>query len=80
MKPASDLREECKEVRPERSDAGVNCKPRILIFLIKNAIFRKNARKCSSMHFSKILSKIKAFLYFASWVDTSPTSKCDDLR
>jgi hypothetical protein len=60
MNPASDLREECKEVRPERSDAAVNCKP--IIFLVKNAIFRKNARKCNSMHFSKILSKIKAFL------------------
>jgi hypothetical protein len=77
MNPASDLREECKEVRPERSDASVNCKP--IIFLVKNAIFRKNARKCNSMHFPKILSKIKAFLYFAIWVDTSLTSKCDDL-
>jgi hypothetical protein len=79
MNPASDLREECKEVRPERSDAAVNCKPIILIFLVKNAIFRKNARKCNSIHFSKILPKIKAFLYLASWVDTSLTSKCDDL-
>jgi len=41
MKPASDLREECKGERPERSDAGINVNCNFFFLdLEKNPMFQ----------------------------------------